>query len=608
MLGLFILIGIIVGFVIGTYYLYQYWSQNSNERDGFYKEMVNKPESSLNIDKDLYELAYQKNTKFNKEKKEETYQKENKEQENRELEIENKNDEQEIEQNFREVHEIYAFHPIPTPKTKSETGREGLNHKEEIDDISYNNNPDENQFENKKVKSFGEQGSEIGLKEDCGYESLEKENKGGMGMTDLQQVNGLELIKTPVVIGENVVQIMEVTDLPLDMTAIKVRDITAKIVELDTEVIEDKVIIQGVLHKQIFYVGTDNIIHHQSEDINFSTFVDIPEAEPGMDVLVDPTVEHIVSQLIMDGTVLHQKVVLQFFVKVLSKQQLIVETGSGPLVKVERVIGENAIQTMVDNEVTLAVAAEKIVDIDAEVIDLTADVISDKIIIQGVIHKQLFYIGEDDVEHHQAEEIPFSEFIDLPGAEPGMNVQVHPTIEHVKHELTPDGTVVNQEIVLELFAKVTETSQIKIATGEDSLVMLPEVIGENTKQVLSETTLILDQVAIKIKDIDAEVTDLNAVVIENKVIVQGIIHKQIFFVGEDNVEYHQQENVPFSTFVEVKGAKPDMNVDVIPEIAHIKPVLNTAGDLLTQKVIVDLFVKVTEDIQFNVNEVGPYGI
>lgn len=441
------------------------------------------------------------------------------------------------------------------------------------------------------------------------FVSQQEDNlEGGMVMPEVQQVEGLELIKTPVVVGENVIQKMEVTDLVLDMPAIKVRDINATVRDIQTDVIDDKVIIQGTIQKQIFYVGTDDIIHHQSEDIEFSTFIDVPGAEPGMDVLVEPTIEHVVAKLIADGAILHQKVVLQFFVKVLSVQQLIVEVGSGPLVKTDRVIGENAVQTMVINDVTLAVEAIKIADITAEVRDLDTEVIDDKVIIQGIVHKQLFYIGEDDVEHHQGEDIPFSEFIDIPGAEPGMNVQVHPTVEHIKQELSPDGTTVTQEIVLELFVKVTETVQINVVTGEDSLVMLPEVIGENMKQILSETTLDLDLPAIKVKEITATFEDINAVVINDKVIVQGIIHKQIFYVGEDNVEYHQAENVPFSTFIDVMGARPDMDVDVIPTIAFIKPILSPNGELLTQKIIGDIFVKVSENIQFNVSEVGPCGV
>lgn len=594
MLGWFILLGIIAGFMIGTYYLYHYWTNFNKINDILEEGVLSRPKPVPKLNRKAYELAYQKNTDFR--------------------------ESEENDLKPRKVHEIYAFHHIFTPEDnegclsddhgKEELIEEELNTEEldnDFDKPEINEEGVEEEQEVIEIQDISE--SEVQVEEEeLSVQQIQENSKGGLHMPELQQVGGLELIKTPVVIGENVVQTMEVSDLPLVMTAIKVRDINATITELITDVITDKVIIQGIIHKQIFFVGTDNVIHHQAEDVEFSTFVDVPGAEPGMDVLVEPTIEHIVSDLILDGNVLHQKVVLQFFVKVLSVQQLIVETGTGPLVKVERVIGENSVQTMINNEVTLAVPAVKIVDVTAEVIDLVADVIEDKVIIQGVIHKQLFYIGTDDIEHHQAEDIPFSEFVEIPGAEPGMNVQVHPNVEHIKQELSPDGTTVSQEIVLELFVKVTETVQINVATGDDSLVMLPEVIGENTKQILSETTVTLDQPAIKIKEIDAVFENLNTVVISDKVIVQGIIRKQIFFISEDNVELHQEENVPFSTFVEITGARPGMNVDVIPEISFIKPILSPAGDVLTQKVIGDIFVKVTENIQFNVNEVGPYGV
>ena len=602
-----VLTGLLLGFMIGTYYLYYYWNNYYSQLENIiYRNTYKRVETIPKIDRQSYEFAYKNNTNFNSEK--------------------------DSNQTVK-VHQVYAFHSRETPNEQVEVehlGKEELK-EEKSEDINKHNHLQYAQkdkeskikdlsgekligFEENnglKVEKVTEENESIkeGILDQNTFVSQQEDNlEGGMIMPEVQQVEGLELIKTPVVVGENVIQRMEVTDLLLDMPAIKVRDINAEIRDIQTDVIDDKVIIQGTIHKQIFYVGTDDIIHHQSEDIAFSTFIDVPGAEPGMDVLVEPTIEHTLARLLADGTILHQKVVLQFFVKVFSIQQLIVEIGSGPLVKTNRVIGENSVQTMVMNDVTLAVEAIKIVDITAEVRDLETEVIEDKVIIQGIVHKQLFYIGEDDVEHHQGEDIPFSEFIDIPGAEPGMNVQVHPSVEHIKQELSPDGTTVNQEIVLELFVKVTESVQINVVTGEDSLVMLPEVIGENMKQILNETTLDLDQPAIKVKEINASFEDINAVVITDKVIVQGVIHKQIFYVGEDNVEYHQAENVPFSTFIDVMGARPGMDVDVIPTIAFIKPVLSPTGEILIQKVIGDIFVKVTENIQFNVSEVGPYGI
>ena len=63
----------------------------------------------------------------------------------------------------------------------------------------------------------------------------------------------------------------------------------------------------------------------------------------------------------LGGSVLELNVIVQLFVKVLSRKELIVKTGTGPLVKVEKVIGENSVQSIIANDLSLAVKARKIV-------------------------------------------------------------------------------------------------------------------------------------------------------------------------------------------------------------------------------------------------------
>lgn len=421
-------------------------------------------------------------------------------------------------------------------------------------------------------------------------------------MSELRSGESLEIIEAPVVIGENVIQKMKVSSLTLDIPAIKIKDIDVSLRNIETEVIENKVIIQGMIHKEIFYIGNDHIFHHQTEDTQLSTFIDIPGAAAGMDVVLEPGIEHVSGKLLAGGNVVELSIIIQLFVKVLSRKELIVKTGTGPLVKVEKVIGENSVQSIIANDLSLAVKARKIVDIIAEVRDLEVEAIDDLVIIQGVVHKELYYIGEDELEHQQSEDIPFSEFVDIPGTEPGMNVQAYWKFENIKENLSPDGITINQKIALELTVKVTETVQINLVTGKESLVMLPEVIGENTKQFLEESSLNLEDDVKEIIEIKASFADISAEAVNDKIIVQGVIKKQIYYYGEDNLEYEKGEEIPFCTLVNVVGARPGMQVDVIPSVYLLEPTLSPDGKLLTQKYIGDIFVKVTENIQFNLCE------
>lgn len=66
-----------------------------------------------------------------------------------------------------------------------------------------------------------------------------------------------------------------------------------------------------------------------------------------------------------------------------------------------------------------------------------------------------------------------------------------------------------------------------------------------TGRSCSEMILTLPIPAVKIKEIRAHIDSVTAHVIPNKVIVQGTLQKQVFFVGEDNIVHHFPEQARF---------------------------------------------------------------
>lgn len=411
------------------------------------------------------------------------------------------------------------------------------------------------------------------------------------------------LIKVDFVVGENNVQVLRETMVTLPTPAIKIRNIVATVTDLVAEVIPDKVIIQGIIHKQIFFVDADNVVRHLAEDVSFSTFVEIAGADQGMNVQVIPTVEHISFRL-PAPTLLEQKVVLEIFVKVTQTLEVEAVLGNGPLIKVEAVVNENSSQTMVESCVTLPEPAVKVSDLIAKVRDITAEVIEDKVLVQGTVHKQIFFVDSAGVERHIPEDVQFSVFVDVPGARPGMNVEVTPEIEHVAFELR-DETTVCQKVVISVLAKVTETVQLSLALGVGPLVKVEAVHGEATDQMLQESDVTLPSPAEKVREIVGRVDITDSHVIRGKVIIQGVVHKQIFFIGTDGLERHLAEDVPFGTFIEVPGAMPGQNVQVHPKIEFIG--FELIDDVtVRQKVVVEFFVKVTETVQIRIEVRPPY--
>jgi hypothetical protein len=383
----------------------------------------------------------------------------------------------------------------------------------------------------------------------------------------------------------------------LPFAAIKIRNIVGKVIDLTAEIIPNKVIIQGVVHDQVFFVGNDGIVHHVAGNVHFSTLLDVPGIQPGMNAGVSAIVEDIHSQLAPDGLSIQKKLVLEIFVKVTETVQLNIEFGTGPAIVLDRVVGENSAQTLVESALTLFTPAIKIDEIVGSIRDITVETITDKVIVQGVLHKQIFFIDNANTGRHQSEDVPFSLFVDLPGAAAGMDVQVQPNIEAIFYHLISD-TVLSQKAMIEFFVKVTESIIQPVTIGVGPLLKVAELIGENTNQELIETLVTLDIPAVKIREIVAAVQNVVSFVIPNKVIIQGILHKQIYFIGTDSIEHHQAEDVPFSLFLDIPGATPGNKVKLTTSIEAVFFDLISSSEL-RQKVIIAVSGVVSEEMQLN---------
>ena len=62
------------------------------------------------------------------------------------------------------------------------------------------------------------------------------------------------------------------------------------------------------------------------------------------------------------------------------------------LLKVEQVVGENASQTSLVRDIVLPGKVRKIAEVDTELRDVKGRVIENKVIVEGVLHKQIFYV------------------------------------------------------------------------------------------------------------------------------------------------------------------------------------------------------------------------
>ena len=121
------------------------------------------------------------------------------------------------------------------------------------------------------------------------------------------------------------------------------------------------------------------------------------------------------------------------------------------------------------------------------------------------------------------------------------------------------------------------------------------VIAETTAQVLVDDTITLPLAAEKIDEIVARVQDLRCFVIENKVIFQGTLHKQIFFVDTDGIVRHIGIDIPFSGFVDVPGVPAGAACQLAARVVFIDFQLLTPTRL-RETVVIHVEVTVTDDV------------
>jgi hypothetical protein len=132
-----------------------------------------------------------------------------------------------------------------------------------------------------------------------------------------------------------------------------------------------------------------------------------------------------------------------------------------------------------------------------------------------------------------------------------------------------------------------------------------KVIGESIGQVVVENTASIN--AVKIDRIVASVRDVTDHIFTNKIVKQGVIHKQVFYVDPTGIVREVNENVPFMLAVDIAGVEQNNPfIEIENQVLNIEtdftltPATSQAHGSLSQKVVAHILVKVSEWIQLDV--------
>lgn len=429
--------------------------------------------------------------------------------------------------------------------------------------------------------------------------------------------------------------IVTVPDPKPDVEKILSTDKTVKVRNVET--VPDKVIVEGTLTLQIVYVAfePDQSVHHMHGQVDFTTFVEVPGALPGMTVDVDITVEDVnitrrkghprdfdvaavleVSARVSD--------VMDIDVVTECPESCVCETEE---ITVDHLIGSNRRQVMISDDFRVPdekPSVEKILFSDVKVEITNTKVLRNKVIVDGAATVTVMYVGllPEQPVHSLHRTFNFSDFVEVPGAMQDMDVRFDVMVESVDVDTVrhkPDRLRV--DIVLRLTANVVEPRTVNVITDISDCdvetnfteLNIDSLVGENTNQVIVKDTFETPDPKPDVEKILETTVDKVTVteekIVRDKVIVSGEVDVQIVYVAalENQAVHAMHRTIPFRTFVEVMGAREDDDVEVKVDVEFTTA--SAKGCEVTVEVVLKVTARVTRpltrDVLTTVSEPTP---
>lgn len=458
-----------------------------------------------------------------------------------------------------------------------------------------------------------------------------------------------ELVRVDQVVGEDKAQsvVEGIITLPNgkpDIQQVISVDATLNTESLETDIIENKVIVEGKIDVNAMYVGAvpegTQPVHFVEGTVDFSFFVKIPGAKKNMDVRVKAKIEHV--QFSFDPNrprEIKVRIIVEFFVKVTKRVEIeIVVDATGPAdlqvlkksLRIEDVVGEASAQNIVKSDVSVPDNKPDILEIikvEGKARETETKIIDDKIIIEGVLEVSVLYAasvpaGEYQQPVHFMEvEVPFTQFVEILGAKEGMAKLVKVEVEHIRGR-RKDARTVTVEAILKIKAKVFETKILNVVVDvfspseklevEKTLLKVDQVIGEAENEIVVKEVLTVPDEKPPIEQIyrtKAKATVTESRIIDDKVIVEGTLTLETLYVadvtGIPGVPlqplHFMEHEVPFTTFVEIPGAKENMTLDFDVNVEHVSSKVDPNDPRRFEvRAVLGLRAKVTQMVQIEV--------
>lgn len=400
-----------------------------------------------------------------------------------------------------------------------------------------------------------------------------------------------------------------------------------------TELSTDRVNFIGRLELQVLYLakGSEKPVHNMSLQANIDDFINMEGITKEMWVDAQADIANIDYKMVNDRKINYRAVInIHISAEKSNVHQVVVNISDIPenqLLKsdlqVNRSLENIQDRFIVKDEIAVPSGKPNIRELlqtDITVANKDVRLANGRANITGEIFLTTLYKGdsEDSIIEFMECEIPFNGVVEAPSAREDMyaDIVLHVQDQYIQVRPDQDGEdrVIEAEISIGVKLKVHSAEKIEILEDAYCInqqllisktpVKFPRLICRNRNQATIKEIVQIDGHCPDILQIfqvkgRAKLDDIK--VIDDKVIVEGIIDADVLYVAEsdDTPLYSLQTTLPYRQVIETKDAKPDMNVGVDISVDHVTFNM-LSGREIELRFLLSFHVHVTEEKEMNI--------
>lgn len=446
----------------------------------------------------------------------------------------------------------------------------------------------------------------------------------------------LELVKESIkinnLIGEDTAQTVIEHDIIVPDTnpdAARILLIDGEVYEKSSEVLQDKVAVNGAIRYKILYISDDESrkVRSINNSSDFSYNVDVLNARFGLKANVKCEIEHIDYEILY-GRKIKVKSIVRFDVKVCEEAEYDFVNNINGLEDIETLrdyidinstLGESSAYCNVNESIEIPAGKPTIKEIlrsDVKVVGKDYKVSDNKIIAKGDLNILTLYIADDEENSIQfmEHELPFTQFIDLQGINDTCECEVDYKLINYSFRAAEDNDgelrFLNAEVELMLRAQAYERKKVDILADAYSLsrkltieqkpFKSKKIVSKEKNQINIKETVYVDgdnPGIAQVFNVLSKPSLLECNIQNGAVTIEGAINNSILYLAnnsEQPVSCYDCE-IPFKQNIEIKDINPKMGCEIELDVEHCNYSMLSANEVEI-RAIINVCVKVIDTV------------